>query len=286
MEFLKGDNGLYFLIVLLVFGAGLERLAPWRKDIRFDLKRWARNASMAFYGVIALSLVPFIAGYSGAVAAEENGIGLLNQFALPFWAELALAVIVIDALSYGQHRCLHGWYLLWRTHRVHHSDETMDVATSLRFHPLETLFRATLEAGTILVIGLSPEGILLSFGVLVFFNTITHMNVALPAPIEAVVSRVFVTPSLHRLHHSTAPAHQYSNFGTMLIIWDKIFGTYCPSSELRDDAQFGIEGAEQISPESFANLALDPFRKPANGAIPKEEQDPVTIGKPAFDVDR
>ena len=269
MEFFKGVNGLYYLLALLAAGALAERLAPWRKFKTFGLARWLRNASMAFYGAIILNLIPFIAGYSGAVFAGENGIGLLNQIDLPLWAALAATVAVVDALSYIQHRILHQWYFFWRTHRVHHSDERIDVSTSLRFHPFETVFRATLEAGVIFLLGLPPEGILLSFGVLVFFNTITHANIAIPSAVDRAITWLFVTPAVHRLHHSTAPEHQFTNFGTVLTLWDRLFGTYCSHENLREDEAFGIEGAEAIEPESFANLALDPFRTPKDGAIPK-----------------
>lgn len=269
MEFFKGINGLYYLLALLAIGALMERLAPWRKFESFGLARWLRNASMAFYGAIILNLIPFIAGYGGAIAAAENGIGLFNQIALPLWAALAATVVVVDGLSYVQHRILHQWYFFWRTHRVHHSDERIDVSTSLRFHPFETVFRATLEAGVIFALGLPPEGILLSFGVLVFFNTITHANIAVPAAVDRTLSQVLVTPAVHRLHHAAAPEHQFTNFGTVLTLWDRLFGTYCGPEKLRADEAFGIEGAEAIEQESFANLALDPFRTPKEAAIPK-----------------
>ena len=140
--------------------------------------------------------------------------------------------------------------------------------TSLRFHPFETVFRATLEAAIVFTLGLPPEGILLSFGILVFFNTLTHMNVALPAPLDRVISKVFVTPHIHKLHHSTTPEHQYTNFGTVFTLWDRLWGTFCKSQALRKDEAFGVGGVEALDHESFANLALDPFRKPKGAAIP------------------
>jgi len=279
MEIFKGVNGLYYLLALLAGGAVLERLIPWRRSVEIDPIRWLRNASMAFYGAIILGLIPFIAGYGGAKAAEANGLGLLNQLSLPLWAELALSIVIIDALSYLQHRILHKWYFFWRAHRVHHSDKQIDVSTSLRFHPFETVFRATLEAGLIFVIGLPPEGILLSFGVLVFFNTITHANVVVASPVERALSTVFVTPDIHRLHHSTAPARQFTNFGTVFTVWDRLFGTYCAGHSLRKSEIFGIEGTEAIEHESFANLALDPFRTPVGGAIPRPVSDKTAAEK-------
>lgn len=259
MEILKGANALYYLAALLITVAMLEWLTPWRRMAKIDFARWARNGSMWFYGLIMLSLVPFIAGYGGAVAAQEKGLGLFNQITAPYWAELAATLIIVDILSYVQHRILHKWYFFWRTHRVHHSDKHIDVSTSLRFHPFETLFRATLEAGFVLAFGLPPEGILLTFFVLALFNTITHANVALPARLDRALSAIFVTPNVHRLHHSMSLERQNTNFGTVFTFWDRLFGTFCAVNELRQDELFGVDESETIGPESFANLALDPF---------------------------
>lgn len=269
MEILKGANGLYFLATLLTVVAVLEWLMPWRRVTKIDFARWVRNGSMSFYGFIILGLVPFVAGYGGAVAAQERGFGLFNQVGAPFWVELAATLIVFDILSYGQHRILHRRYIFWRAHRVHHSDKHIDVSTSLRFHPFETLFRATLEAGVVWVCGLPPEGILLNFFVLSLFNTITHANIALPAPVDRVLSSLFVTPNIHRLHHSMSPNHQNTNFGTIFTLWDRLFGTYCAARELRQKESFGVEASETNGPESFANLALDPFFKPVDNSIGK-----------------
>ena len=136
MEFLKGFNGLYYVAALLFCGAAVEWLTPWRRVAKIDSARWLRNASMWFYGMIILSLIPFIAGYGGAVAAGNNGLGLFNQFAFPLWAELAASVVIIDLLSYVQHRVLHKWYFFWRAHRVHHSDIHIDVSDVAAFSPL------------------------------------------------------------------------------------------------------------------------------------------------------
>ena len=269
MEILKGANGLYYLALLLTIAATMEWLTPWRRVAKINFARWARNSSMSFYGFIILGLVPFLAVYGGAVAAQEGGFGLFNQLGAPFWVELAATLIVFDILSYGQHRILHRWYFFWRAHRVHHSDRHIDVSTSLRFHPFETLFRTTLEAGVVWGCGLPPEGILLNFFVLGLFNTVTHANVALPARVDWALSSLFVTPNIHRLHHSMTPEHQNSNFGTIFTLWDRLFGTFCAASELRHDENFGVDASETNGAESFANLALDPFFKPVDNSAGK-----------------
>ena len=270
MEFFKGWTGVYYVIGLIAAGLALEAIFPWRRTA-VDAARWLRNASMTFYGAVILSLIPFIAGYAVAFGAQESGAGLFNQLAMPLWAELILALIILDGLTYVQHRILHRWYFFWRAHRVHHTDKHIDVTTSLRFHPIETVFRATLEAGTVYALGLPPEAILLTFAMLALANTFTHLNVDLPAPVEKAISLILITPSAHRLHHAAGPENQYSNFGTVLTLWDRLGGTYRDPALLKRDELFGIEGPEDMARDSFANLALDPFRTPEGAHIPKPE---------------
>lgn len=84
MEIIKGANGLYYLALLLTIAAAMEWLTPWKRVAKIDFARWARNGSMSFYCFIILGLVPFVAGYGGAVAVQERGFGLYNQVGAPF----------------------------------------------------------------------------------------------------------------------------------------------------------------------------------------------------------
>lgn len=264
------DYEIFWLLGVIIAALIVESLAPWRRLARRDYARMLRNASMLFYATIMLSLLPLLASYGAAVAAEQNGLGVLNLFAAPLWMNIIIAVLIIDLMFYVQHRMLHQWYFLWRTHRTHHSDIHVDATTALRFHPLEVLFRAVMEAGVVVFFGLPPVGVLISYAIHAFANTLTHANIHLPAKLEHIVSFIFVTPRVHRLHHSTAPGHLHKNFGTTLTVWDRVFGTYVPASALKNDARFGLDGPENIGEETFGALALDPFRKPDGAAIPSE----------------
>ena len=268
MEFFEGWSGIGYLAGLLGVGIAIELLLPWRRKT-FDVARWLRNASMAFYGTIILSLFPFLAAGAAALGAEASGVGLLNIVTVPFWVELVIAIIVFDFISFAEHRALHRWYFLWRAHRTHHSDTHIDATTSLRFHPFEAVFRACVEVVVVFSLGLPVEGLLLSFAISAVANTFTHMNMVLPVKLERAMSWVFVTPYLHRLHHSTKIEHQYSNFGTIFTVWDRLAGCYRGSWHLTPDESFGLDENETGGGETFAALALDPFRTPKNARLPR-----------------
>lgn len=268
MEFFEGWSGIGYILGLLAIALAVEMIVPWRARA-VDAGRWLRNASMAFYATIIIGLFPFLASMGAAASADAAGFGLLNAVNVPLWAELALAVIVIDILSYAEHRVLHRWYFFWRTHRTHHSDIHIDATTSLRFHPLESMFRAGVEAAVVFALALPAEGILLSFALSALLNTFTHTNVKLSAGFERAMSYLFITPYVHRVHHSTRLENQYSNFGTIFSIWDRLLGTYRNSSNLHADEKFGLDENEKIEGETFASLALEPFRTPDNPRIPR-----------------
>ncbi len=260
MDLSEGYNGIIFLVAVTLFFMAAERLVAWRRTAA-DPARWIRNASMSFYSVILLGLLPFLSGLAIALFAQDRDIGFLNAAGAPLWIGLALSVIAADATAFLQHRALHKWSFLWRLHRAHHTDCMVDVTTGLRFHPFETLFRVATEGLVILALGLPPEGLALAFVVFVIVNSLTHANVAMPMALERMASGVFITPRAHRLHHAMAEDFRNSNFGTLFSFWDRLSRTWIGVNALPDDVRFGIDGPEAPEADTFGNLALDPFRR-------------------------
>lgn len=175
--------------------------------------------------VAARLIVPF-AAIGLAATAEAQGWGLLNQTALPDWVEIAVAVVMLDLVIYGQHVAFHAQPLLWRIHRAHHSDPDLDVTTALRFHPVEILLSLLVKLAAVLVLGASPLAVLIFEVLLNATALFNHGNVALPRSVDAVVRRFLVTPDMHRVHHSIDARETNSNFGFNLPWWDWLFGTY------------------------------------------------------------
>lgn len=259
MEFLKGYNALVYLAAIVAAGFAIERWRPWRRTARIGFARWLRAIGLNLQAVVLLALIPVISGYATATLAGERGFGLLNAIAIPLWAELLVALVVADAAAFAQHWTLHRSPLLWRLHRTHHLDRDIDASTALRFHPFETLYRAAFEAPIIFLVGIPPEGVLFTYAALVVVNVVTHMNVALPLDLERFVGRAFITPRMHRLHHTTDESFQRANYGTFLAVWDRGARSLRGPDMLADDVAFGL-ASRQADRESFALLLMDPFR--------------------------
>jgi len=132
----------------------------------------------------------------------------------------------LDLLIYFQHRAMHAIPFLWRLHRVHHTDTEMDTTTGVRFHPIEILVSFGLKALAVAVLGVPPGVVLIFELVLNSAAMFNHANWRMPAAWDAVLRWAFVTPDMHRVHHSVRLVEMESNFGFSLPWWDYVFRTY------------------------------------------------------------
>jgi sterol desaturase/sphingolipid hydroxylase (fatty acid hydroxylase superfamily) len=201
--------------------------------------RWFGN--IALFGLASLipRMLPFLSGYGAASIARSNGWGLLNVVVVQPTVAMALSLVALDFLAYWTHRLFHKVSFLWRLHALHHSDTDLDVSTTIRHHPLETLAQMLIDASIAILVGLSPEAIALYGSVVLIVQTFNHGNVVLPRHM-CWMNAWLMTPDLHRLHHSTTYAENNSNFGNLIPLWDRAFGTLSP--RLESELHIGLPG--------------------------------------------
>lgn len=213
-----------FVAMLGVLGVA-ERVRPCRGDAR-PAPRQLVNLAMVVLDTVLLRLVLPVVGIGVALWAEAAGVGLFAVTTWPPLLEAMLAILALDATIYWQHRVLHLVPLLWRAHRVHHSDLAFDVTLGVRFHPFEIVLSQALKLAVIAALGAPPLAVLLFEVWLQAGALFTHTDVALSPRADGLVRWLIVTPSMHRVHHSIAPDETDSNFGFNLTWWDRLFGTY------------------------------------------------------------
>ena len=226
----------------------------------FTYKKWKHarvNGSL-------LAMVMVINVGFGALTAllyqwlSDTNFGLLNLIELPIWAELIIALVVLDLIAqYFVHYLLHKVPALWRLHLVHHSDKHVDVTTGTRHHPLDFLLRETFALIAIAITGM-PIAFYLFYRILsVVFTYFTHANIALPTKIDRAISYLFVTPNMHKFHHHNELPWTDSNYGNMLSIWDRLFGTF-----VYDDVKkvvYGVDIADHKNDENLLTQLGLPF---------------------------
>ncbi len=210
-----------FILILLA-----ESVRPFRSMTDSRWRRYLINVFIGGSNALLLSIVlggMIVAGYD---ALELRRIGLLHVWGVEGWGNVLATVVALDGATYWWHRAYHRQPLMWRMHRVHHCDLDCDVTTSGRFHLTEMVFSAVFRLGVIAALGASVASIVIFEIVFGALNQLEHANLQLPERLDRVLRAVFVTPAMHRIHHSQRLEETNSNYSTVFSWWDRLFGTY------------------------------------------------------------
>lgn len=251
---------LFFILFFSAF-AVWETLRAWRYWLIVRWVRWWRHGLLAMINVFLLRIFsPGLALVCMLILQRPEG-GIIQQIPLPYFVQVALGVVCMDGIVYFQHRLLHRYAWLWRVHAVHHLDKQLDISTGVRFHPLEAIFTAVVKGLGGAVLGLSVFGFLLFEILYDAWLLFAHLNVRLPLPVERKLRWFFITPGMHRIHHSDTPSETNSNFGFIFSWWDRCFASYC--SQPRTGEKRMVMGLEDYSAPRYQKLSTllwFPFR--------------------------
>ncbi len=227
----------FVFVVMLVW----ELMAPRRQLCVSRSLRWTNNLGLFVLNSVVLRLLFPAAAVGVALAAADRGWGLFNLLDLPFFLEVVVAVLLLDLAIYLQHLLMHRIPLLWRLHLVHHVDLDIDLTTGSRFHTIEIIVSMLIKGGVILMLGPAALAVLIFEVLLNGMAIFNHANVSLPPAMERIVRYLFVTPDMHRVHHSVVKRETNSNYGFNLSVWDRLFGTYIDQPEEgHDEMTIGI----------------------------------------------
>ncbi len=241
--------------------AVVEALWPRKKRTQPRTTRWFTNIGVVVVDSIVVRLVFPIVAVGVAIYASENGWGLLNLIAMPFWLKVVISAVLMDMAIYWQHVASHKIPMLWRVHRMHHVDRDIDASTGTRFHPIEIVLSMLYKMAIIMVLGPAAFGVFLFEVLLNGSAMFNHANVRLPLWLDRVIRVLFVTPDMHRVHHSVHRDETDSNYGFNLAIWDKIFGTYIDQPrDGHDDMVIGMKGYQDDKPSNIIWALLFPFK--------------------------
>ena len=239
----------------------LELLASYRHSSVSKAKRWVNNLALTLFNSLLLQLI-FSGAIIGAVAyTQRHQFGILNLFQAPSWVKTLLTIAFMDFMLYVWHLLNHEVPLLWRFHRVHHTDLNMDVSTATRFHIGELAISAVIKISLIFFLGATLTGVLIFETVLVLCAQFHHSSMKVPKGFESLFWILFVPPSMHRIHHSVIIKERNTNYGTIFSLWDRFLGTLLANV---DQARIRIGVGAYPRPEklNLHHLLWMPFRKP------------------------
>ncbi|MDQ6844245.1 MAG: sterol desaturase family protein, partial [Bacteroidota bacterium] len=163
-----------------------------------------------------------------------------------------VAFIFLDLGEYVYHVIMHKVKKLWAFHLVHHSDNVVDVSTTLREHPVEGIIRLTFTLLWVFVSGTLFWVLIVRQIIQAFTTLFAHMNLRIPEYTDSIIGLIFITPNLHQVHHHYKQPYTDCNYGDVLSIWDRLFGTFkrLPKEEL----VFGIDTHMKEEDLSFRSL--------------------------------
>ena len=219
----------FFLLSVAIEFLVLRRAAgdhhdePEAAPVGYEFKDTRTSLTMGVGHAIIYS------GWKLVMLAAYAGLYLLSPIRLDpgDWWVWVLLFFADDLSYYAYHRAHHRIRLFWATHVVHHSSQHYNLSTALRqdWMPISSIF----FWAPLALLGFQPWMILLaiSWNLLYQFWIHTEKIKRLPGWYEAI----FNTPSHHRVHHGANEQYLDRNYGGILIIWDKLFGTYEPEGE-------------------------------------------------------
>jgi sterol desaturase/sphingolipid hydroxylase (fatty acid hydroxylase superfamily) len=266
------DNGLlskfgnvdHFLVFVFLIVLGLT--AFWQYSWSFrpiqDLlrKKWLNHLGLAFINLLVLRVLFAGSILWAARLAARHHWGLFQNVEAGFLFSVVFTVVFLDWMAYYLHRIYHAVPFLWNIHRVHHTDTEVESTTGLRFHPLEQVATTLWKGFFIVLLGAPFSGVFIYEVLLLASILFNHTNARLPKWMEPLVRLLFVTPDMHRVHHSSEPKETNSNFGFIFSFWDRALMTYQSDSRKgQEGIVLGLEVYREAGDQGLTNLLKQPF---------------------------
>jgi sterol desaturase/sphingolipid hydroxylase (fatty acid hydroxylase superfamily) len=243
------------LVSLLVFGI-LEISFPFFTYKQSWTSRITTNLALAVLNS-TLTKLPMLWAL-GWIYKQDMWPGLFHYIPSP-WVGGVLSFFILDIYRYGWHCMMHFWPIGWCFHRLHHAELAMNVSTAYRFHLIEVMASYVPMLFLVWLLGISPLVLFIYEALFIAVEVFQHSNWAIPRKVDRLLTYVIITPNLHRVHHSQIVKETDSNFGSLLTIWDRIFGTF---RYHRDALKINIGLEEYPQPLNLWDSLAIPFRSP------------------------
>jgi sterol desaturase/sphingolipid hydroxylase (fatty acid hydroxylase superfamily) len=224
-----------FAVPLFFLAAGVELLGYQARQKNFP---WRDMVTSALLGV-------------GNIGSRLLGTYLLADLYLAVWGlrlfdiqpgvlSLVALLLLVELIYYWFHRFTHSIRWLWSHHIVHHTSQSLTLMSAVRIGWTGLLSGEMFVWLIPVVIGFQPEYVIMAISVNMIYQFWIHTDlIGKLGPIEYI----FNTPSHHRVHHAYNQPYANMNFGGMLIIFDRLFGTFAEEDD-RFSLKYGVAGQE------------------------------------------
>ncbi len=227
---MKEDKYLWLAASIVFFVIGIEYLFARSKGKKiFRFENTISNLLMGVFDRVAgFFLVPLIYFYYNYLYTNFSITEVPTSVT---W--FVFAVLISDFIWYFYHKSGHRINLFWGAHIIHHQSEDYNYSVALNLTPFQVVVRI-LFWSVMPLLGFSPKVVLGTHLVIGLYQFLLHTTLI---PKLGIIEYLFVTPSHHRVHHGSNPEYIDKNYGGVLIIWDRIFGTF---EEEKEEVVYGI----------------------------------------------
>jgi sterol desaturase/sphingolipid hydroxylase (fatty acid hydroxylase superfamily) len=246
-------------------------------EIRFFWRQWPLAILRHSYTInISLFLLnnlilPLLSVSTLLIWAEGYSDSSLLD-GLPPLTQAVLSFLLFDLTLYFWHWASHKFPWFWQFHRIHHSDLTVNVSTAFRVHVLDHLTMISFKLAYVIGFGIDKETLIWNETLTTLFSMFHHSNLTFNG--ERLLGYFIIVPYLHRLHHSTQRYEHDSNYGSVLSIWDRLFGNLSESQP----ETFGIR---ETCPNNLFGLVMSGFwrvtSKSVNVVNPSELESMIAV---------
>jgi len=171
-----------------------ELVGPRRKLSVSKGLGWINNLGIVFFNTLLLRFLAPLMAVGLAIMAEEENWGLLNNIAINSYVKMFLAVLILNLIIYLQHVMFHTFPLLWRLHRMHHTDLDFDVTTGSRFHPIEIILSMIIKMLIVAALGAPPVAVVIFEVLLNATAMFNHGNIRIHINADRILRLLVVTP--------------------------------------------------------------------------------------------
>jgi sterol desaturase/sphingolipid hydroxylase (fatty acid hydroxylase superfamily) len=254
------------VLLALALASAIEAAIPLRRQSRRANGRLATNLWLLVITLALGTLLNFTLAV-GAALVRENGGGLLQLLRVGGIASFVVTLLALDAATYLVHRLMHQVPLLWRVHIVHHIDASVDATTAFRQHPIEGVLRFGFLAAVAWALGAPPAAVAIYRLLGALNSVLEHSNIRVPRVLDRAFVWLWVTPDMHKVHHSRERIETDSNYANLFSFFDRLFRTFTPS-ERGPLVRYGIRGYDGPADQSIGAVLWLPFRSAAGSSPP------------------
>jgi sterol desaturase/sphingolipid hydroxylase (fatty acid hydroxylase superfamily) len=263
-------------VVLLALFWCWETWRPFFGQRQGRVRHASHNLAIALFNTVILGLVFGFVTTKVAGWTEQHPYGLLNVLGVTEPFRFMMALLLLDGWMYFWHRANHSIPLLWRFHRMHHSDWHMDVTTATRFHLGEHVGAAVLRLGLIPLLGFEVWNLVVYDTLVIATTQFHHADISI-GRWDRWLRWLIVTPYMHKVHHSDWRPETDSNYSTVLSVWDRLFGSF----RMRSDPKTLVFGLNEFTDhrwQSWWGMMKTPFVNTASESVDvaSENAEPLT----------